>query len=483
MSFLAIGAAGFFGGSSSGLAGIVASSAIGAGIGVGVSTAANPLLNASNQKFNELLPIAKPTPAELININFRHNGKFPKFQEWMRTWGLNEEVEKAVVDAQKVLLNAADMIILYRRGLLDKDTKKNEEKFYSNMERIGIFADTAKQMLEATLNYESPQEIILWLVREVLDPEKRKLLNLDEDYPKAADDFAAKNGIPIERMRNIWAAHWINASPEQLARTLQRYHPENRKYWEKEVTEIGLDPNKVATDIQQMKDLLKFNDVAPYYREKIAALAFDDLGVIEIRWMIRFKFVKLDEAIYLYQRRGLPKEIAKRVVQVVFVVQSITDWQDSIKLGAMKFEDVLAECKEWGIEKKELLDVVKRKVAPQLYAGVEEERKFTKELIKDGYINGIIDRTKAISLLNGLNFSDEQTKIMLEVWDISREKKESAKVRKEKDLAKADIRKRFISGLASEIDTRTELKEQGFNNSAIDDLLELWKLEEATKKK
>lgn len=454
----------------------------GIGIGIGVSTAANPLLNAVNQKMNEIFPIAKPTSDELIDIYFKRNKQFPKFDEWMRTWGINEEVQQESIFGKQTLQSAADNIIMFRRQLFDsKDAKKNEEIFFSKMEQIAILPDTAKTLLTSTQEFESVQEIILWLVREVLDPAKRKQLRLDEDFPEAALIAAKKLGMPPQRMRDTWAGHWVLAAIEQLAESLHRYHPDDRKQWEDEITQLGLDPDEVETGMQDLLDNLKFNDVAPFYRQQLASTAFNNLGRIETRWMIRFRFAELEEATYLYKRLGLPATMAKRVAQVVFVVQSITDWKDGIKQGAFSFDDVKQELKEWGIDKPELLAVVQRKVSPEITEGIKDERDFTKAMIQDQYFNGLIDRDEVIEFLIDINFSEEQAKVIFEVMDIKKQSRETVKTKKERDISKSDVKRQFLETIIDRTAAIIRLKTLNFSDRAAKELLVLWEIKKENK--
>ena len=453
------------------------------GISTGIGAVSSPLLNLANQGLNTLIPVTKPTPQELIALRYRGEIEKPKFLEWMKTWGIDNTISEILFSGNQQILDVANLIIAFRRGMLDKDSKINEQTFFARMEQIGIAPDTAKDYLQTTQEFENTQEIFLWLVREVFDDAKRKKLQLDDEFPKEALEFGARLGIPEYRMRNNWGAHWILASPEQISSVLHRYRPERRKFWENEVKELGLEPDKVQTNSEDLLDLLKFADVNPFYRQKIASIAYDDMGRIETRWMIRFKFVKIDEAAYLYERLGLPPTIAKRVAQVVFVTQSLTDWQDSIKLGAMTFEDVLKELTEWEIVKPELIEVVKRKVAPQLFEGIKEERDFTKTLIADGFKTGTIDRTKAIELLTAINYSDLQVKIIMEKLDIEKQKRSTTTTKAEKLISKADIKQQFTSGIIPRDEALDELKRVGYAEKDRIELIELWEIVQAGKKK
>lgn len=468
---------------SGGLTGSLAQAAV---IGIamaGVSGAINPLLNVLNQGLNQLLPIQKPTPNELVDIYYRRNKQFPKFKEWMNTWGLNDEVQSEVIFGKQQLAQAADLIILFRRGQFDADKKKNEQAFFSRMEQVGITVKVSEDLLFATQQFENTQQVFTWLVREVLDADKRKALQLDDEFPPEALNFAKNIGIPEYVMRNDWAGHWVLATPEQLSEVMHRYSKEDRPLWEKEIKDLGLDPDKVQTNLSDVKDVLKFADIGPFYREKLTSIAFNNLGRIESRWQLRFRFVDFKEAVYLYKRLGLNQTLAERIAKMVFVTQSITDWKAGIRHGAMTWEDVQAELTEWHIDEPKVVSIVQLKVAPEMIEGIKDVRDFTLAMTRDFFLRNQIDREKALELLGDINFGDFQRKLIMEKWDIEKQSRESGESKKKRTISKTDIKQRFIRGLISESAALKELIIANYVQQDAEKILRLWNAIKDAKKK
>ena len=323
------------------------------------------------------------------------------------------------------------------------------------MATVGFENSIANNFITANEVIETPQQIVLFLVREVLSPELREELELDKEFPEDSIKEFAKLGIREQLARRIWAAHWTLPSINQMQTALHRYAPQNRKFWEKEVVEQGLDPNKVVTSVNDISQLLKFQDVGTRYREQVLSTLFNDVGQIQLRWLIRFRFLNFDQAVYRHERQGLPKTIATIVTKVVFVVQSITDWKTAISKGAMTFDDVLVELAEWhifgsgaltnGINRASSVDssslttddniirIIKLKVSGEIAEGVEDERKLTKSLILDAFDLGKTSRSETLQNLQDLNYSIDQANFIFEV------NVEKESIRKEKQIAKGDL--------------------------------------------
>ena len=159
----------------------------------------------------------------------------------------------------------------------------------------------------------------------------RESLELDNEYPVAATAEFAKIGISEDYAKNIWAAHWELPSVQNMTVALHRYSPQNRDRWEQEVKDMGLDPAQVETSTEDISQLLKFADVGTRYRQRVLSTLYSDAGQIQLRWLIRFRFLDYEEAVYRHQRQGLPRPIAEKIAKVVYCVQSITDWRTASK--------------------------------------------------------------------------------------------------------------------------------------------------------
>lgn len=441
---------------------------IGLGAGTGLSVVANPM----NVGINRLLPVLPRNPNQLVINLFRGQITNEEYLDEMLSNGFNTENAELIADGQKQLLNAAEYLTLFRRKKLGSTPQENIDEFNKLMSQIGFNQNTTDKFVTTQEVIESPQQIILFLVREVLNPELRAELELDKEFPEESLKDFKKVGIQEELARRIWAAHWELPDVASLQKAMHRYSPKNREFWEKEVVEQGLDPDRVETSVNDISQLLKFKDVGTRYREQVLSTLFNDVGQIQLRWLIRFRFLNFNQAVYRHERQGLPKTVATQVTKVVFVVQSITDWRTAISKGAMTFDDVLTELAEWQITEDNIIRIVKLKVAGEIAEGVSDERDLTKGLIKDSWELGQISRSEVLDELLALGYSDEQSKFIFEVWEAELEIKR-IKESSRGGLTTAETKKAFRTGKLSFDEAVNRLIENGKQKEAATIIIQI----------
>lgn len=436
--------------------------------GSGLSVVSNPI----NVATNRALPVLPENPNQLVTNLFRGQISQSEYFNEMLSNGFDQRKADLIADGQKMLLNAAEYLTLFRRGLLGGTSGNNKSAYLQHMSSIGFDNSTSEQFIQSQEVIESPSQIITFLVREVLNSQLRQELELDKEFPENSLADFAKIGIREELARRIWAAHWELPDVGIMQTALHRYSPENRSFWNDEVTAQGLDPDRVQTSIQDISQLLKFKDVGTKYREQVLSTLFNDAGQIQLRWLIRFRFLGFNEAVYRHERQGLPKVIAEQITKVVFVVQSITDWKTGISKGAITFDDVLAELQEWHITEENIIRIVKLKVADDIAEGVKDERKLSKGLIFDAFDIGKISRTEAITGLEGLNYSEDQSKFMFEVHEAEAELKKEKQARRG-GLTNSEIKKAFRSGKLTQSEAIEKLQDNGKTKEAATIIIQI----------
>ena len=198
---------------------------------------------------------------------------------------------------------------------------------------------------------------------------------------------------------------------------------------------MGLDPDQVQTTTEDISQLLKFADVGTRYRQRVLSTLFSDAGQIQLRWLIRFRFIDYEEAVYRHQRQGLPRPIAEKIAKVVYCVQSITDWRTAIKAGQSTWQDIQEDLTAWQITEPSIVKIVKLKVAPDALGEIGDERDQAKKAILTALELGDNTRTQAKAALQGLGYDDEQASFIIDTHLIS------VKQAKEKEAKKAGLTK------------------------------------------
>lgn len=416
--------------------------ALGFGAGMSaVSGVLQPFVQIATYELNKQLQHIRPTPAELAIQRFRGEITESVYFTEMAENGFSKTRATAFFNSSKNVASIDAVIIRLRRGLITK------EQAQTDAFRAGFGITDFNKILEATEYIYTPQDLIRFYVREVYTEEIRKKYRLDEEFDKLDLKPAGKIGISQDVLKDYWAAHWDLPSIERMSEAFYRYAPDIVGMAKDELESIGLTESDVVTDDNDIKTLLKTQDVMPYYRNRVYATLYQNLGVIETRWLIRFRFVDYNRAVYLYRRRGLPQSDAELVAKIAFVVNSIGDWIDAIKFGSMSFDDVKKELAEWNITEKELLTKIEQKINPAKLESISQYRDLSLSKIVKGLKQGQIDREKAIELIKKLKYDEATAKFIIEVelYDAA-----DKKTTKEKNITKSDIIAAF------KVDTMTE---------------------------
>lgn len=198
----------------------------------------------------------------------------------------------ALQNANKIvgpqLFSLTDARDAWLRGLIP-DAELEEQ-----LARMGF--DARKRQVLQGLFFEPapPSDLVRFLVREVFDPQQRQTLQLDGDYPGAADAEARKVGLSPETMRNYWAAHWQLPSPSQVYEMLHR----------------------ALIQAPDVDAYLKAADFSPAWRSKLAAISYNVPGRIDLRRM--FAAGAIDEPRLLKGYKDLGYNDADAAVLVTF---------------------------------------------------------------------------------------------------------------------------------------------------------------------
>ena len=436
-------------------------------MGIGATPAMGPMQVISNRA----APVQPIPPEALISGVHRKQLTLDKYYHEMAGHGISKLNATRLMAATRPLLDTLDAISLYRRGLLGSEQKKQQGPWLEAMRKLGWHDETSQRMLQATEVLPTPQQLVVFLVREVLNKDLRKKLELDAEYPEEADDEFRRVGIQPRLARQIWAAHWQLPSITQLALAYHRYRPERRDLWQREVTDMGLDPDRVATSTEDIMQLLKYMDVGTAYRQQVMSTLYAEPGRIELRWLIRFRFLTYQEAVYRYERKGLPRTLASQLVGVVFCVQSTPDWARAISKGAMTWQEVESQMDEWHVTQPQVRRVVRLKVAPDTLETLKPERDLTRSLILDGYETGVIDRQEAKNRLQELGYDDESSSFIVEVHDADNQRKR-AKAATGRGLTKAETKKAYREGVIPYSQAQAQLQELGMTPEATTIILD-----------
>lgn len=339
------------------------------------------------------------------------------------------------------LLDPGSLVEMLRRGALGLDD------YAKQMRLLGYDAENAAQL--AALRYYMPpvQDVISWAVREVFTPGVRERFGQDQDFPDAMLGYAERVGISEENARNYWAAHWALPSPAQGFEMYQRSE-------ETGVTRDDLDL------------LLRAQDVMPFWRDKLTAIAFNPITRVDVRRLHKLGLLDFEGMVSRYRRVGYNPDDARLLAQFT-EKQNAQEDNDALEpfrasyrthARSLYLDGVISDA-----ELGELFDALGYSpenaaafVQEAAFVREAEGRKVTRNAVKASYTTGTITLAGATARLVADGYTDTDAARIVEQWHVLRELRELTEAeRADRDLSRADILGAYSDALMA----RDEAKE------------------------
>lgn len=444
----------------------------GVGLGIGVATFLSPFTELATYELNAMLQQRMADPTTLALQRIRKVLTQDEYLAEMRRHGLNDRRAKDFLKVAKKTLSVEDIIIRLRRGLI------KQADAISEADDIGIEEDVFNKILKSSEYIYTPQDLIVFLVRDVFNPTVVEKYQLDEEFPPAATSHFAKIGVSEELARFYWQAHWKLPSVSDSFEMMYRYRKEDKEFWEAEAKANGLKTDQLETNLDEIRDMLKINDVTHFWRERQLGIAFRPLTLRMIQQQVRLRLMDRAKTAYAYRKIGFSNNDAEQNAVFAFLYESLTDWTDLLKDGLITEEDIRKEMSEWKVPKS-LQDMIwTRKLEPATEKQAVKEKEIGVTYLKKGFLLQELTREEAIEGLRLLKYAEKTAKFMVEIWILDNE----PQVRKEKNLSAANLAKLFEAGTITETQYELRLtKEVGYTIEAAKELIFLTKLKLAQK--
>jgi hypothetical protein len=301
---------------------------------------------------------------QLADLAARGEISEAEYFDRIKGWGFSEDKARELLKLRKALLNVEEVYRSWRLGLIS-DAQKTEA-----LKKLGYTEDQIKLLDKLTEAYPGPEDIVRFAVREVFNEEVVAKYGYDQDIPQAYLEWAKKLGLSEEFAKWYWRAHWEIPSPSQAIELLSR-------------GVIG--PEDFDT-------ILKIHDVAPYWRPRLLALAYDPYTRVDVRRMY--------------------------------------------ELGLLDDQDLIKAAKAVGYATREEVERLKRligdpAVAEKLFVGsaeayaewiksevLEPWRNDVIRAIRKAYVNGLISREKAKEYMVSVGFNERLLDVVLDMWEV-----------------------------------------------------------------
>jgi len=356
--------------------------------------------------FNSRLTPTPLNPEECAYFLNRNPTETEKVEEWLKANGYAKDLHYTLLQMYKPKLTPTEIATAYMRGIID------EKQFNYLLEEHGLSERDRGYLKQIIWAYPSPTDFIRFAVRDVFTTDKETQEALSAEFPEDIVPYAEKAGMRKDVLMWYWKAHWELPSPTQVYEMLHRLHPDVLKVRKSAYEEMGLKEENLKTDLETVKFYLKQADYDKRWRERLLAISYSPLTRVDLR------------RIY--------------------------------ELGLIDDNELLARLMEVGYTKKDAeLMVEFYKTFRQ-----EEARTFAKNEIKYLLYYGIINETEAKVMLERLGYTEEDAKIMIELWKVKLAEKDMRETQK-------FVRDAYALGEITRAEAEKMLKSAGLSEEVI----------------
>lgn len=383
-----------------------ASMAAGTAAGFAASTAVHPLFRAAGDEMNRRFTNEKLTPADAALARRLKLLGDVDYDAEVERHGYDEPRRGVLYRLTRRFPDVATVLEALNRGVI------LEPEAVDRLERIGFQDADVETILALRFALPPLSDLVRFAVREVFSPEIRARFGQDEDYPADFTAEAEKRGLDEEQARNYWAAHWELPSVTQA---FEMFHRRVRN------TDGSLSEASVISEAD-LAALLRAQDVMPFWRDPLVAIAYNPITRVDIRRFHREGIFDAAELVRRYLDLGYGPEDATNLARFTVALNT------------------------------------------------EDEKGLTRALITGMYDLGILDRPAAAAQLKALRFPATHVELILEQVDLVKELAiEDEQVRV--------IRSRFVDFSINEDETVAALGQAGVTAQRQDQLLQQWRLQ------
>jgi len=362
----------------------------------------DPYAEEGRQWANSSNPLKIAGPGQLTLAAMRGHGQDLRITDSFERLGFGPRQQQVFHAAARQLLDAGEVREASLRGISFGASADDY------LTKFGYTTEEISALMQLWQRLPGVQDVIRMAVKEAFTPEIAEKFGQYADLPPKFVELAAKQGLSAEVAGWYWAAHW------DLPSTTQGYEMLHRGVIKEEELDL----------------LLRAQDVMPWWRDKLKAIAFNPLTRVDVRRMYQLGVLDEPGVIRAYKELGYNDENSQR-----------------------------------------MLEFTKVYYGPEDETGEEADRDWTKAEILDGYRKKIITTDQARMALREMSYAEAKIDFFL-----AREDLKAVQTRKQAYLDR--WHSLYINGIAGAQDVYTNLGALGISQAEVDDLLPLWNLEQ-----
>lgn len=271
----------------------------------------------------------RPSTVEIISGIVRGVIDWQTYNEIAKRYPIDTEVVPKVIQIYAHWPTFDELRELFYRGAINEDLLRRYGKATSG------WTDNVIDNMVATSNVIPPiTDLIRFSVREAFNEEMAQKLGLDQEYEESGPWKVWANaqglgvstnlrepgrGQQVDWPRMYWRSHWGLMAVGQGYEAFHRLRP-NRLFLYRDTV-----PNIKPFTLENLKDLLKVNDILPSQRDILTALSFAIPRLVDLRRMWFTNQISDDELVEYMRDRGYTLTDAKRTREAWRVEKE--DWR------------------------------------------------------------------------------------------------------------------------------------------------------------
>jgi len=304
---------------------------------------------------------------------------------------IHPEYRQKYIDAVLTKPSSSDVISYELRQ------ENNLANLQSKLKQIGIHPDWFNVYETLASRIPPVADIITMAVREAFTPSVAARFGQYEDFPRDFARYAAQQGLSEDWSRRYWAAHWGLPSPQQGFEMLHRG-----------VIEVG-----------DLELLMKAQDIMPFWRDKMTAIAYRTLTRVDVRRMYELGVLDRRGVYESYQDAGYSDTNAERMTD-------FTEAYIKEKQTHSAQDDIIKAFSNRMIDRSESFNLLIRtgqsqSIADYLLDDIEYKREWDRidaqiKGIRNLYKKGQYDQNATIAELSKLDLPADTITLLMEQW-------------------------------------------------------------------
>lgn len=354
-------------------------------------------------------------PPDMLELLRRKNIDIPGMEDTFNKLGYPDLTRAQILELRFQLTGLNELISLWRRNLI------TEEVFDFRIAKLGWIDEQIKEFKLLAFQIPPLQDLITFAVREAFELEVAdrfgQLEGLPDDIRQAFEDnlaqfgsgvsgsvgafaeFAKQSGISKEWIATYWASHWREPGLNQIYAMAHRLAPDIVERRREAFTESGFDADNLAFTIDDIDTALRKQDITPFWRDKLRAIAFRPITRVDIRRFHKLGIINEEELTIRYRELGFS----------VGDAQLMTEFTVAFNKAVPEDEDI-------------------------------ETKNLTKNQILDFFEQGVLSENEAEGFLTEIGYSPEASATFVSL-------KASDLLRNQRDLAIKTVRIKFDNEL------------------------------------